>query len=57
MRRFTSPGHAQYFLAAYGPITSHLRPHRHRLTAPDYRQARDQRFASWRAVVGLLVAT
>ncbi len=50
MRRFKSPGHAQRFLAAYGPIASHFRPRRHRLTAHDYRQARDQRFASWRAV-------
>ena len=33
MRRCTSPGHAQRFLAAYGPIASHFRPHRHRLTA------------------------
>ena len=33
MRRFKSPGHAQRFLAAYGPIASHFRPRRHRLTA------------------------
>ncbi len=33
MRRFKSPGHAQRFLAAYGPITNHFRPRRHRLTA------------------------
>jgi putative transposase len=30
MRRFTSPGHAQRCLAAYGPIAAHCR---HRLTA------------------------
>jgi putative transposase len=52
MRRFKSPGHAQRFLAAYGPIASHFRPRRHRLTAHDYRQLRDERFASWRAVTG-----
>jgi putative transposase len=33
MRRFKDPGHAQRFLAAYGPIASHFRPCRHRLTA------------------------
>src|SRR6476619_3366527 len=30
MRRFKDPGHAQRFLAAYGPIASHFRPRRHR---------------------------
>ncbi len=33
MRRFKGPGHAQRFLAAYGPIASHFRPRPHRLTA------------------------
>ena len=33
MHRFKDPGHAQRFLAAYGPIASHFRPRRHRLTA------------------------
>ena len=33
MRRFKSPGHAQRFLAAYGPIADHFRPRRHRLTS------------------------
>ena len=52
MRRFKSPGHAQRFLAAYGPIASHFRPRRHRLTAEAYRQTRDVCFAAWRAVTG-----
>ncbi len=52
MRRFKSPGHAQRFLAAYGPIAAHFRPRRHRLSAPAYRQTRDQRFATWRVVTG-----
>jgi len=51
-RRFKSPGHAQRFLAAYGPIASHFRPRRHRLTAAEYRETRDERFATWRAVTG-----
>jgi putative transposase len=38
MQRFKSAGHAQRFLAAYGPITSHFRPRRHRLAALAYRQ-------------------
>ena len=53
MRRFKSPGHAQRFLAAYGPIASHFRPRRHRLTAAAYRQTRAERFAAWRAVTGV----
>jgi putative transposase len=43
MRRFTSPGHAQRFLAAYGPIAGHCRPRR---------QVRAERFATWRTVTG-----
>ena len=53
MRRFKSPGHAQRFLAASGPIASHFRPRRHRLTAPTYRETRAERFATWRAVTGV----
>ncbi len=52
MRRFKDPGHAQRFLAAYGPIASHFRPRRHRLTAEAYRETRTERFATWRAVTG-----
>jgi len=51
-RRFKSPAHAQRFLAAYGPIASHFRPRRHRLTADAYRHTRAARFATWRAVTG-----
>ena len=52
MRRFKSPGHARRFLAAHGPIASHCRPRRHRLTAEVYRQTRVERFATWQAVTG-----
>jgi len=52
MRRFKSPGHAQRFLAAYGPIVGHFRPRRHRLTATVYRQHRHAAFATWREVTG-----
>ena len=52
MRRFKSPGHAQRFLAAYGPMATHFRPRRHRLTAAVYRATRTERFATWQAVTG-----
>ncbi len=52
MRRFKRPGHAQRFLAADGPIAAHCRPRRQRLTAAEYRETRDERFATWRAVTG-----
>ena len=52
LRRFKTPGHAQRFLAAYGPIAAHCRPRRHRLTATAYRETRTERFATWRAVTG-----
>ncbi len=56
MRRFKSPGHAQRFLAAYGPIASHFRPRRHRLAAAAYRGTSTARFATWRAVTGVAAA-
>ncbi|HSH80323.1 MAG TPA: IS6 family transposase [Herpetosiphonaceae bacterium] len=56
MRRFKGPGHAQRFLAAYGPIASHFRPRRHRLTAAAYRQTRTERFRTWDEVTGTPVA-
>ena len=56
MRRFKSPGQAQRFLAAYGPIASHFRPRRHRLPARDYRQEMTQRFQTWREITGTAMA-
>ncbi len=52
MRRFKSPGQAQRFLAAYGPIAGHFRPRRHRLTAAAYRATRHERFQTWHEVTG-----
>lgn len=52
MRRFESPGHAQRFLAAYGPLASPFRPRRHRLTAVAYRATGAACCAIWRAVTG-----
>src|SRR6266705_3421233 len=34
MQRFKSPGQAQRFLSAYGTISQHFRPRRHRFAAP-----------------------
>jgi putative transposase len=44
LQRFKSPGHAQRFLSAYGPIASHFQPRRHLLPAPEYHQEMTQRF-------------
>jgi putative transposase len=56
MQRFPSPGHAQRSLSAYGPIVSHVRPRRHRLSAPASRQELGHRFQVWREVTGLAPA-
>ena len=52
MQGFKSPGHAQRFLSAYGPIAQHIRPRRHRLSASAYRQEMRQRFESWAEITG-----
>src|SRR5215213_4387083 len=48
MRRFKSARHAQQFLATQTPIHNHLQLHRHRLSANEYRAARDRAFLTWR---------
>ncbi|GHO57569.1 hypothetical protein KSB_60440 [Ktedonobacter robiniae] len=52
MRCFKSPGHAQRFLSAFGPITDHFRPKRHRLNASVYRALMQKRFQVWNEVTG-----
>jgi putative transposase len=52
MQRFKSPGHAQRFLAAYGPIAQHFRPRRHRLSASAYRQEMRNQCESWAEITG-----
>ena len=52
MRRFTSVGQAQRFLAAFDAISPHFRPRRHRLSAPEYQQVMAGRFAAWHEVTG-----
>jgi putative transposase len=56
MRRFKSAGHAQRFLATYGPITSHFRPRRHRLRTHEYRREMAQRFQIWREITETPIA-
>jgi putative transposase len=53
MRKFKSPGHAQRFLAAQGPIRDHFCPRRHRLSAHQYRTIRQERFAIWNTITGV----
>jgi len=56
MQGFKSPGHAQRFLSAYGPVAQHFRPRRHRIPASAYRQEMQQRFDTWQAITNLLAA-
>ena len=53
MRRFKSPGQAQRFLSAFGPIRDPFHPKQHQLSAKRYREQLRQRFEDWRDVVGL----
>src|ERR687895_2962422 len=50
MQGFKSPGHAQRFLSAYGPIMQHFRLRRHRFVAPAYRQELGKRFQIWHEI-------
>jgi putative transposase len=56
MGRFKSSGHAQRFLSAYGPISQHFRPRRHRLPAPEYRQQMAHQCQTWREITGTALA-
>ena len=56
MRGFKSPGHAQRFLSAFGPIREHFCLRRHRLGAREYRAERQRRFLVWNQVTGVPLA-
>ncbi len=56
LQRFKSAGHAQRFLAAFGPIRDHFCPRRHRLRAEAYRRERARRFGVWNEVTGAQMA-
>ena len=56
MQGFKTPGHAQQFLSAYGPIAQHFRPRRHRLSAPEYRHEMRKRYQVWGEITGVELA-
>jgi putative transposase len=50
MRRFKSGKQTQRFLSAFGPISEHFQPRRHRLRAAEYRAIFQRRFLVWNEV-------
>ena len=52
MQGFTSPGQAQRFRSAYGPMAQRFRPRRHVLSASAYRDERTHRFECWAKITG-----
>jgi putative transposase len=56
MRRLKSPGQAQRFLSAHGPINNLFRLGRHRMKTAHYRLFQDRAFALWREVTCVLNA-
>jgi len=50
MRRFKSAKQTQRFLSAFGPISGHFQPRRHRLSAGEYRALLQARFQIWNEV-------
>jgi putative transposase len=56
MQGFKSPGHAQRFLVAYGPIAQHFRLRRHLLSAPKYRQEIGNKFHTWQDITAIPTA-
>ena len=56
MQGIKSPGHAQRFLAAYGPIAQHFRLRRHLLSALKYRQEMGNKFHTWQEITALPTA-
>src|SRR5438309_8071377 len=53
MRRFKSAKHAQRFLSAFGLISQHFQPQRHRLRAEEYRANLQSRFQQWNEIIGV----
>jgi putative transposase len=56
MPDFKSSGHAQWFLAAYGPIVHQFRPRRHRFSASAYRQEMWHGFDTWQELTTVTTA-
>jgi putative transposase len=57
MRRFKSAKQAQRFLSAFGPISGHFQPRRHRLRAGEYCAILQRRFLVWNEVTRVKQAT
>jgi putative transposase len=53
LKGFRSTGAAQRFLSAFSGISPHFPPHRHLMTAPDYRAEMTVRFAIWEQITGV----
>ena len=53
MQRFKSARHAQRVLSIHSRLHNHFQLRRHRLTASEYRSARDVAFRAWREVTGV----
>src|SRR4051795_9597672 len=53
MQRFKSARHAQRFLSAQSRIHNHFQLRRHRLSAIEYRAARDLAFRTWHEIIGV----
>ncbi len=53
MQGFKSARHAQRFLSTHSRIHNHFQLRRHRMTATEYRTARDAAFRTWRDVTGV----
>ena len=56
MKKFKSPGKAQRFLSAHGPINNLFCPRRHLLKATAYRATRKQAFSTWLEAIDHAVA-
>jgi putative transposase len=56
MGRRKSPGHAQHFRVAYGPIASPFPPSGHLFHSDEYRLEKMHRFRIWREITGTTMA-
>jgi hypothetical protein len=57
MRKFKSAKQAQRFLSAFGPLSQHFQPRRHRLNAEEYRAIVQGRFQQWNEIIGVELAS
>jgi putative transposase len=53
MRRVKSAKQVQRFLSAFGPISGHFQPRRHRLRAQEYRATLQDRFQVWNEITAV----